>query len=438
MKFVTIFRILSRRIRLIRHFIGAPILFVCFYPLPAMSVPLTLERAWAQAEQSNPALRTSQANLAAVRGKLTAARALLWNNPKLTMKLKKGILPQALAPAQVNRGKMFRLTQTFEIAGQQGFRRRSAEQSLAATQQEILGIRRQLHGEVERRFIRVLSLQLRIQMEEAMLKLITAGANAVIKRVAAGEDSYLNGNLAKVEAARAQNQVSLLQEKQVQERTNLATLLQLPEDRLPEVSGSLDTPPPAYRLEDLLVSSAKRPFLHAFDYREASARSKLDLERAVVYPDVTLGLATMQGSPDNSANKVTTFMASLPLPLFQHNETGIGRAMTKLTQLQIQKQAAKRDTRAQVIALWTRFESLKIRTKRLDKSVLPSLEENQHLSAISFQEGEIGLLKLLLVNRQVLDGKRDFLNARTELRLTQVALEAAAGWQPARHILNKN
>jgi len=32
---------------------------------------------------------------------------------------------------------------------------------------------------------------------------------------------------------------------------------------------------------------------------------------------------------------------------------------------------------------------------------------------------------------QVLDGQRDLLDARTNLCLTQVALEAAAGWQPS-------
>ncbi len=103
-----------------------------------------------------------------------------------------------------------------------------------------------------------------------------------------------------------------------------------------------------------------------------------------------------------------------------------------ITQAEIEKQAASRDVRVQVVALWGRFSNLKDRVKRLKESVLPSLEENQHLSSISFREGEIGLLQLLLVNRQVLDGQRDLLDARTELRLTQVTLEAAAGWQPAR------
>lgn len=333
---------------------------------------------------------------------------------------------------------MVGLTQTFEIAGQQGMRRSAAEQSLAATQELVMETRRQLHTEVEQQFVGVLNLQLRIQMEEQMFRLIEEAAKAVSKRVAAGEDSRLDGNLAKVEAERAQNQVFLLREQLIQARAELATLLQLPADNLPEVVGDIDPPPAPFGLEELLTLAANRPLLRVFDYREKAARSRLDLERAAVYPDVTLGLGSARGTPDNPEMKVMALSASLPLPLFHRNDTGIGRAMTELIQVQLQKQAAQRDSHAQVLALWERWENLKVRVKRLNESVLPSLKENQHLSSISFREGEIGLLQLLLVNRQVLDGQRDLLDARTELRLTQVALEAAAGWQPARHALNKN
>ncbi len=415
-----------------RHLIGVLFLFVFLYPFPALTAPLTLEQAWVQAEQANPTLRGTQANLATAQGELSDASALLWNNPQLNAEWSKGVLPQINSTDQINFGRMVGLAQTFEIAGQQGIRRNAAEQSLAATQEVITETRGQLRAEVEQRFVRVLSLQSRIQMEEQMLKLIEEAATAVRKRVTAGEDSRLDGNLALVEAQREQNQVSLLREQLVQARTDLAALLQLPADSLPEVDGFLDAPPASYKLEDMLTSAASRPLLHAFDYREKSAKSRLDLERAAVYPDVTLGLGTARGTPDTSGLNVTLLSVSVPLPLFHRNNTGIGRAMTELTQVQVQKQAAQRDTRAQVLALWERLENLKTRVKRLNESVLPSLEENQHLSSISFREGEIGLLQLLLVNRQVLDGQRDLLDARTELRLTQVALEAAAGWQPAR------
>lgn len=431
MQFITIFQILRGRMRLMRRLIGVPLLLASLYPLPALSAPLTLEQAWEQAEQANPALRATQANLAAAQGELTDARAPLWNNPQLATEWRKRTVPQTADPARIDRERTIGLAQTFEIAGQQGKRRSAAEQSLAATQEVIAETRRQLRAEVEQRFVRVLSLQLRIQMEEQTLKLIQEAATAVRKRVAAGEDSRLDGNLAKVEAERAQNQVSVLREQLVQARSDLAALLQLPSDNLPEVVGYLDPAPTSYTLDSLLASAANRPLLRAFDHREKAARSRLDLERAAVYPDVTLGLSSAREGPADSRDRITGLSVSLPLPLFRRNDTGIGRATTELTQVQVQQQAVQRDARAQVLVLWERMENLKTRVKRLSDSVLPSLEENQHLSSVSFRAGEIGLLQLLLVNRQVLDGQRDLLDARTELRLTQVTLEAAAGWQPA-------
>lgn len=414
-----------------RRLIGVPFLLASLYPLLVLAAPLTLEQAWDQAEQDNPALRSTQADLVAAQGELTDARALLWNNPQLATEWRKRTLPQTTDPARINQEWIVGVAQTFEIAGQQNMRRSAAEQSLVATQEVIAETRRQLRAEVEQRFVRVLSLQMRIQTEEQTLKLIEEAATAVRKRIAAGEDSRLDGNLAQVEAERAQNQVSVLREQWIQARTELAALLQLPANNLPEADGYLDPPSVSYTRDELLDSVANRPLLRAFDHREKAARNRLDLERAAVYPDVTLGLSTAREGAADAREKITGLSVSLPLPLFRRNDTGIGRAATELTQVQVQQQAVQRDVRAQVLALWKRWENLKTRVKRLRELVLPSLEENQHLSSLSFRAGEMGLLQLLLVNRQVLEGQRDLLDARTELRLTQVTLEATAGWQPA-------
>lgn len=396
----------------------------------ARAAPLTLDAAWRIADEHNPQLKAAKAAVPASEGELRDARAPLWNNPQVSVERRRKEVPQASDHTQVNRDWSLGLAQTFEIAGQQGDRRATAEQSLAATQQVIAEIRRQVRAEVESRFVRALSLQLRIQTEEATLRLIEDAAKAVGKRVAVGEDSRLDGNLARVEAERARNQVALLREQLVQARAELAALLQLPANELPEVHGVLDPAAVSYSLEDLLNSAADRPILRMLDHREQAARSRIALERAARYPDVTVELGTGREGPFDAREKIVGLSVSMPLPLFRQNAGGIGRATTELTQAQIEREATSRDVRAHVVALWERFTNLKARVQRLRESVLPNLEENQRLSSISFRAGEIGLLQLLLVNRQVLDGQRDLLDARTELRLTKVALEAAAGWQP--------
>ena len=413
---------------------GAAAAALCWFLSSAAcadSATLTLEAAWHRAEEANPALRAALAAVPAAEGELRDARAPLWNNPQVSMERRRKDIPQVSSSTQTNREWNVGFAQTFELAGQQGDRRTAAEQTLAATRQAIAETRRQVRAEVESRFVRVLALQSRIETEEDTLKLIEDAAQAVGKRVAAGEDSRLDGNLARVDAERARNQVALLREQLVQARAELAALLQLPPGELPQVRGTLDPASLTYTLDELLRAATERPALLALNHREQAARSRLELERAIRYPDVTVGLNTGREGPLDARDKIVGLSVALPLPLFRQNAGGIGRATTEHAQTRIEREAASRDVRAQVTALWERFNNLKSRVERLRESVLPRLEENRRLSAVSFRAGEIGLLQLLLVNRQVLDGQRDLLDARTELRLTQVALEAAAGWQPA-------
>lgn len=427
MQIVCIFRSLRTRMLSANRLVAALLLLSFLYPDSALSAQLTLGQAWKMAEENNPALRSARANLAAARGEMTDARALLWNNPQISTERYSRDVSQTGQPIN-NKIGVSGLTQTFEIAGQQGIRQRAAEKNLAAIQKIIAETRRQVRADVEQSFVNVLSLQLRIQLEEQTLKFTQEATMAVGKRVASGEDSRLDGNLAQVEAERAENHISLLREQLVQARADLSALLQMGSGQMPEVTGALDAGPRSYMLENLLASAVRRPLLSALDYREGVARDQLDLERASIYPDVTLGLR--YGRELGIDNKVATLSVSLPIPLFRRNASGIGRAETALTQTEIEKQTASRDVRAQVLALWEQYKNLEARVRRLKESVLPALEENLHLSSISFRSGEIGLLQLILVNRQVLDGQRDLLDARTGLRLTQVKLEAAAGWRP--------
>ena len=52
------------------------------------------------------------------------------------------------------------------------------------------------------------------------------------------------------------------------------------------------------------------------------------------------------------------------------------------------------------------------------------------MSQRALAEGEISLAQMVLVNRQLLDARRDLIDALTELRLTRVSLDLAAGTTP--------
>lgn len=387
----------------------------------------TLDQAIELAERTNPALQSAQAALRAAEGEKTESDAPLRNNPELSGEHRWRTTPvPGLADEKVREWQLG-IAQTFEIAGQQGYRRQAAEAALAEAKENVEAVRRRILAEVEQRFFKLLALQERLALEQRSLELIENAARLTQRRVAAGEDSRLAGNLARVEAERARNQIAMLEEQLIDARSELAATLQLPQGVAPQAVGDLSTPPPAYTLRELLDAATQRPDLRVLGHRERAARGRLSLERASVYPDITVGLFTERESSNTSRERINGLSLSIPLPLFRRNEAGIGRATTELTQVEIERRRALRDARAEVSALWSKLQSLRTRVDRLAGSVLPSLDENQRLSAKAYEAGEIGLVELLLVNRQTLDARRELLEAEAELRLVQAELARAAG-----------
>lgn len=394
----------------------------------SQAAPLTLEQTLNLAEQRNPALQAARASVTAVQGELKDTRAPLWNNPQVNTEYRRRGLTQTGQPAAQRSDSGIGISQTFELGGQQQSRRGAAEAGFNAAQQTIEDTRREVRAEAAQRFVQVLSLQQRVQTEERALDILQRAAELVSKRVQAGEDSRLDGNLARVEAERAANQLAQAKERLVEARAALTTFLQLDQGSLVGATGSLEAVPFRYTLTDLLQTAANRPRLLALAAKERAAVSRLNLERGAAYPDITVGLSYSPENNIDGKDRITTLNFSLPLPLFRRNATGIGRARTELDQAHIERRAAERDTEPTVAALWQRLMSLHQRVDRLKTIVLPSLKENQELSMKALRAGELGLSQFLLVRRQVLDGQRDLLDAQTELRQAQFAIESAAGW----------
>lgn len=397
----------------------------------AQSVPITLAEALRLAEQSNPSLRSAEAGIQAAEGEARDASGLLYNNPELAFERARRTAREPEGFDTRTREHAVGVSQAFEIGGQQGHRRAAASREIAATRAEIAETRAKVRAEVEQAFFQVLVLQRRRESEQEGVRLAEQAAAAIGKRVAAGEDSRLDGNVAAVEAEAARNQAATAVERLADARVKLAALLQLPAGQLPAVAGDLGPGSRTYALQTLLDGIPRRALLSALENREEAARSRLALERAARLPDVTVGLTTAREGTPELRERVTTLNVTLPLPLFRRNDAAIGTAMTELERARIERRAAVRDAESQVRGLWQKLESLETRVRRLTESVLPRLDENVSLSTKAYRAGEIGILQLVLVNRQAIDARRDYLEALDEYIQTRISLEQAAGWPTA-------
>ncbi|WP_354687305.1 TolC family protein [Cupriavidus necator] len=316
--------------------VAALVLLVAAQGIFAIELPLTVEQAWQIAEDANPTLKAAQASLAAAQGQVTDSRGLLWNNPHVSANGLRRMVPNPSVGDDTQREWRAQVSQQIEIAGQQGYRRAAAKQDLAAIQESAEEAWWLVRAEVEKRFVRVLSLQARVAMEQELVTLIPENVSIAKTRFVAGEDKKLDHNLAEVELGRAINKLEVAREQLLRARAEIAAMLQLQAKALPEVEGSLFANGPSpYSLEHLFALASNRPRLRAFDLREQAARSRLGLERAAVYPDVTVSLFAGREGPVRGRERIVALSVSLPLPLLRRNAAGIRRGGTELTHAQL-------------------------------------------------------------------------------------------------------
>jgi cobalt-zinc-cadmium efflux system outer membrane protein len=398
----------------------------------AAEPPLTLERAWQLAEQANPALRAAQANLAAAEGQLDDARALLWNNPQLAAERARRRVPQPGLGDDTQREWRAELSQALEIAGQRGHRREAAEQDLAALKELIEETRRQVRAEVEQKFVRVLGLQQRAAMEAELVALIRDNTGIARKRFEAGEDTRLDSNLAEVELGRSANQLDGVREQLIQARAELAAAAATAgadpaggagradgRRRLPlhpgAVAGGGGRAAPAAR--------ARPPRTGRPQPARPGARRRLAGRHR--------GLFSGREGPGDARERISRHLR-LAAPAAVSPQRGRHRQGDGGTRPGADRAAGRRPRHARdaVLALWQKLGSLRERARSgWSESVLQRLQENQRLSAAAYRAGEIGLTQLLLATRQVLDTRREVLEAATDFALTRIELEQAAGWR---------
>lgn len=389
---------------------------------------LTFTDAMRIAETRHPAVRLLEAQLASADGLRREADSVLANNPELNVERtrRRSVAPDARADEW-----SVGISQPIEVAGQQGHRRSAAAARLDALRAEIDDARQEARAEAALRFHAVLVAQRRVQIEQRSVDLFEGTAQAVARRRAAGEDTRLDANVALVEAQRARNAVAAANDRWLDARAELASALQLPPERLPDVAGELTTSSvetSTYALVDLLAAARARPKTRALASREAGARARLDVERASRIPDVTVGLSVGREGPADVRERVTMISLSVPLPFFKRNEAAVGQALSDVQQAEIDRNVSLRDIESRVRRLWARLASQRERALRLQRSLMPAATDNQQLAAKSRQAGQIGLLDQLVVNRQALDAERELAEALSDYHETRIELEQAAGW----------
>jgi len=407
--------------------LGAVILYVAFSAVAARAADrVTLEAAVLHALESNPDIVQAEAEVRAARGRREGADLLLKDNPEIGA----AIGPRSREDAaEEDLDWEVSATQSFEIAGQRSARIDVTSAAVAAAEARLVERRAVVAAQVRAAFGRVLGAAARAELADAALRLARQAVDAADERHRRGAASLIELNTARVEAGRSDRARLEAARRRAAALAELKLLMAVaPGDSL-LLEGELESLSPARRLDvDELSTIAirSRPALIAArqDLESARAEERLAAREAVPSPQIG---ARYQREEDAEIVQGTV---SIDLPLFARNQAGKGVSRARTMQAESLVAALERQV-AQEVAL--AVESVEVARETLEGfagDVLKALDENVALVNKGYEAGKIDFLQLILIRRETLEARRDYIEALEELNTAEAELDRAVGMIP--------
>ena len=208
----------------------------------------------------------------------------------------------------------------------------------------------------------------------------------------------------------------------------LAELLGLPPDSAFQLEGTLpadEVPPPT----EILVTQAlrSRPDLAAANHEVTAAQAAIGLADADARPDIAVGVFYGREDGDN----LVTAGLRLPFPLFNKNQGERERTRAARQRLIAQRAAIRLRIESEVRQALLEHEQ-GLRALRLyTADVLGAQEESADLLQRAFEAGEVSIQDVIVVQRELLEGREGYLDTGLDLALSRARILAASSLSQA-------
>lgn len=380
---------------------------------------LDLRAALALTRAQNPALRASRARVAEARGELTGASVLLGENPEVEL----GAGPRWLDAPGSNRqvAREAGISQRVEVAGQRRHRMDRASAEVGAAEAEVSAIERALDLAVATAYFQALGAQERVRIAEEHERLARELLEIARARDEKGAASPVELNAARVRAAEANRHLLRVRADEEGSRIRLAPLLGLAPAAPLALAGGFPEPgalPPATE-----AGVDRRPEVAAAARRLEAARAAAGLASAAAWPDVRLGARYTS----EEASRTLLGTLSVPIPLFQRNQGERERSRAGVTRFAAEEQAMRAQVAAELReALIERDRALQA-LQLYNRDVLKALEENLGLLRRMLAAGKVSPAEAIVLQRELLEGRLGFVEARVDLAIADARARTAAG-----------
>ena len=381
----------------------------------AQSQALTLSDVLARARERAPQIVSARLALEETRGRLLGASLPFQSNPELDFGMGNRAGPGSrFTDVEIGLG------QTFEPGSRRSARIAGAN---AALSQSIAGVEeavRVVLRAAAEAYFRTLHAQDRLRLLGATQELATSVRSMADRRFQAGDIAVLDVNIARASLARVRAEREAAEASRVQAASGLKQLLGLDGDV--RVEGELARSGDA-DLDALLEAAAQRPELRALEAGIREAEADASLGRTFARPDYGVAVKYAREEGD----QIVFGGITMTLPVFSKGQelqaAGTGRAARLRAALETMRSRVQLEVRSAHEAYSRRLAAIDV----LEADAIAGLDENESLTARSFEVGQLALSELLLIRREILETRSQYLDALLEAALARVDLDASAG-----------
>ena len=375
---------------------------------------MNLDQALSRARERAPTVLVARARIEEARARLKGASLLLRENPEVDA--------AAGRPESGETELDFGVIQNFDMGGRRSARIRMAAADVASSVAEADNSLREALRDVRVSFFRALLGQERTTFAQRTEEIASDVLQLAKQRHEAGDVALLDVNLAAAAAARARAETRAARAEYAGGMGELRLLLGFMPDQELILEGHLRDPQ-QYDLPSLLASAGNRADIAVLRAELEAANAEVRLGRALGWPELGLGARYEREDGDSLLLGAVRFT----IPVFDRGQGVRAEANARVRRLQLQINEALRAVHSEVRTAFEMYSQRRAAAEELELNALALLDENEGLSRESYEAGEISLAELLLVRREVLEIRREYLSLLLEVATTAAQLEASAG-----------
>ena len=375
---------------------------------------LTLADVLTRAREQAPQIAIARLALEETRGGLLGASLRFQANPEIDV----GVGNRQATGSRFTDLELG-LGQNFEPGSRRSARIAGANAAIVQSSAEVDEITRVVLRSAAAAYYRAVHANQRIRVLNATQDLAAGVRSVADRRFKAGDIAVLDVNIARASLARVRAEREAAEAVKAKALGDLKQLLRLEEDIT--VEGELVRSPDT-DLNTLLQAASQRPELRALEAGIQEAEADMRLGDTYSKPDYGLGVRYSREEGD----QIVLGGLTVTLPVFSKGQQLRAVGVARATRLRAELDASRARVRMEVRSAFETYSRRLAAVRLLETEAIPGLDDNETLTTRSFEVGQLGLPELLLIRREILDTRSQYLDALLEAALARVDLDASA------------